>query len=154
MRTPCRNMRAVLAMVVSCLALPIGAHAASFVVNGTEDAGDANPGDGICATAIATCTLRAAIQEANAQPDADSITVPAGTVTLTGAAGDDAAESGDLDILGPVAISGQGPAATIIDAGKIDRVFDVIEPTATVSIASLTVRNGFSGAGFPAGGIW
>src|SRR5207237_4900268 len=37
----------------------------SFTVNDNGDAGDANPGDGVCASAGAVCTLRAAIEEAN-----------------------------------------------------------------------------------------
>src|SRR5438128_8695966 len=41
---------------------------ATFVVNSTGDGVDASPGDGSCATSIPTeCTLRAAIQEANAR---------------------------------------------------------------------------------------
>ncbi|MCA9962334.1 MAG: CSLREA domain-containing protein, partial [Anaerolineales bacterium] len=54
----------------------------SFVVNSTDDAGDANPGDGVCATAVAQCTLRAAIEEANAQPGTDTIyfNIPGGGV--------------------------------------------------------------------------
>ena len=39
-----------------------------FVVNSTADGADATPGDGVCSTTSATCTLRAAMQEANAQP--------------------------------------------------------------------------------------
>src|SRR5690606_38888623 len=58
------------------------AHAATFTVNNTADAPDANPGDGICATASGVCTLRAALQEANAAAGADTINVPAGTYTL------------------------------------------------------------------------
>ena len=38
----------------------------TFTVNSNGDQSDATPGDGVCATAAATCTLRAAIQEANA----------------------------------------------------------------------------------------
>jgi len=49
-----------------------------LTVDSTADAADANPGDGICATAAAECTLRAAINEANAWPAADHIDVPAG----------------------------------------------------------------------------
>lgn len=45
-----------------------------FTVNSTGDAGDANPGDEICETAsIGECTLRAAIQEANATVGADAV---------------------------------------------------------------------------------
>src|SRR5207253_4577520 len=38
----------------------------AFTVDNNGDASDANTGDGTCATAGAVCTLRAAIQEANA----------------------------------------------------------------------------------------
>ena len=46
----------------------------TFTVNSTADTVDANIGDGICATAGAVCTLRAALAEANATPAADIIT--------------------------------------------------------------------------------
>lgn len=39
----------------------------------TADAPDDNPGDGICATSSGDCTFIAAIQEANADPDDDTI---------------------------------------------------------------------------------
>jgi CSLREA domain-containing protein len=39
---------------------------ADFVVNMTTDIVDAAPGDGVCATAEGECSLRAAVQEANA----------------------------------------------------------------------------------------
>src|ERR671923_1826190 len=44
--------------------------ASPFTVNSNADAGDWNPGDGICETANGNhvCTLRAAVQEANAAP--------------------------------------------------------------------------------------
>ena len=42
-------------------------------VNSTDDGADANPGDGICADASCNCTLRAAIEEANALAGHDTI---------------------------------------------------------------------------------
>ena len=50
---------------------PPGTH----TVNNTGDGSDANPGDGVCETAASNgiCTLRAAIQEANARTGADKI---------------------------------------------------------------------------------
>jgi CSLREA domain-containing protein len=42
------------------------ANAAVFVVSSIGDDGDESPGEGICATAQGTCTLRAALEEANA----------------------------------------------------------------------------------------
>ena len=55
------------------LLLGIGAEAATFTVNSTADAVDAAPGDGVCATAGAVCTLRAAIQESNAFAGTDTV---------------------------------------------------------------------------------
>jgi len=46
---------------------------ATFTVNSSGDQSDVTPGDGICATPGGTCTLRAAIQEANALPGSDTI---------------------------------------------------------------------------------
>ncbi len=42
-----------------------------LVVNSTGDGGDANPGDGICDDGAGNCTLRAAIEEADALPNGD-----------------------------------------------------------------------------------
>jgi CSLREA domain-containing protein len=47
--------------------------AAGFSVDSTIDAVDAVPGDGICASEAGKCTLRAAIQEANALVGPDTI---------------------------------------------------------------------------------
>jgi CSLREA domain-containing protein len=56
--------------------------AATFVVNSTADTSDATPGDGVCAAAGGECSLRAAIQEANAHAGADTISfaIPGGGV--------------------------------------------------------------------------
>lgn len=54
----------------STVALAAGS---TFVVNSTGDQEDAAPGDGVCQTAAGTCTLRAAIVEANRQPGANTI---------------------------------------------------------------------------------
>ena len=49
------------------------AQAATFTVDDNGDGSDANPGNGICATAGGVCTLRAAIEEANALGGSDTI---------------------------------------------------------------------------------
>ncbi len=123
------------------------AAAATFKVNDTADAVDAAPGDGTCATAGARCTLRAAIQEANAHTGPDTIMVPAGTYLLTIAGrGEDAAATGDLDITDDVTtITGAGAASTILDGNGIDRIFEIANPAAVVAISSLTIRNGDPG---------
>lgn len=57
--------------------------AATFVVNSTGDTADAVPGDGLCADPGGQCSLRAAIEEANASAGADSITFNLGSGTPT-----------------------------------------------------------------------
>jgi CSLREA domain-containing protein len=56
--------------------------AAAFVVDSTGDEDDASAGDGACATTTATCTLRAAIEEANATsgPNTIDFGIPGGGV--------------------------------------------------------------------------
>ncbi len=56
------------------LGLAAPAVAATFVVGVTTSLPDASPGDGICAAANGDCSLRAAIEESNALPGADTIT--------------------------------------------------------------------------------
>lgn len=139
-------------LIIGMASVSIG-YAAPFTINSTADAVDATPGDGVCATSVATCTLRAAIQEANALPGADAISIPAGTYVLgIAGTGEDAAATGDLDITDDLSIIGAGVADTIIDAGKVDRLFDIFGP-ATVTITNATARNGDLGVGGSGGGI-
>ena len=121
-----------------------------FLVNSNLDTVDTTPGDGVCADAAGNCTLRAAIQETNALPGADTITLPADTYTLSiPGIDEDAAESGDLDITDDLTINGGGADTAIIDGGALDRVFDIAPGSAT-DISGVTVRNGSSSGG---GGI-
>lgn len=136
------------ARLVSILGLVLAgldAGAATFVVTSTTDGADANPGDGVCSWMTGICTLRAAVQEANAWPGADVIQLPAGTFTLALAgAGEDAAATGDLDLTGDVTITGLSAAATVIDGGGIDRVFAVLGYSVPISVTiqDVTIRGG------------
>ena len=86
-------------------------------------------------------SLRACVIWANAVAGTDTITVPAGTYTLTLAGtGEDAANTGDLDITDDVVINGNAAAATIIDGNALDRVFDVLGASATMT--NLTIQGG------------
>ena len=61
--------RTIIAFSAVCLVLFVYAGVASaarFNVDVTMDAADVLPGDGKCADAAGNCTLRAAVQEANA----------------------------------------------------------------------------------------
>src|SRR5688500_4542749 len=51
----------------------------TFTVNSTADTSDATPGDGICDAGGSICTLRAAMEEANANAGADTIHFAIGT---------------------------------------------------------------------------
>jgi CSLREA domain-containing protein len=74
----------ILVLLLSQFGLMPAAAAATFIVNSSVDAVDANPGDGICQTVTpGQCTLRAAVQEANALAGADMITLPAGIYKFT-----------------------------------------------------------------------
>lgn len=113
-----------------------------IVVNATVDEPDANPGDGACATAAGDCTLRAAIQEANAGfGDAHEILVPRGTYVLTRHGLDDDASHGDLDVHFRGQIIGAGVSRTVVDGDDADRVFD-IRSGAEGYLSHLAIRHG------------
>jgi CSLREA domain-containing protein len=130
-----------------------GVSAATMTVDSTADAVDANLDDGICAASTGACTLRAALQEANARSGPDTITVPPGIYTLTLPGDDDQATVGDLDITDDVTIVGTGQTATFVDGGAIDRVFETWNLTTTVTIAHLTIRNGRTATIIDGGGL-
>ena len=74
-----------------------------FVVTSTEDAPDADPGDGVALTAAGETTIRSAIEEANANPGADSIEIPVGLFEIPASSpltGDGIRISEDLQIRG------------------------------------------------------
>lgn len=134
----------LIASMLIGLGMAVPGHTANFNVDSTADTPDDNPGNGLCADASDRCTLRAAIQEANALSGSDSVLLRAATYTLSGAPGDDLALSGDLDITEDVTITGTGTANTVIDGGAVDRVFDIDPPGngVAVTISDLTIRNG------------
>lgn len=120
-----------------------------FIVNSNTDATDANAGDGICATNSGVCTLRAAIQEANALSGVDTISLPAGNyvLSLTDITPDTDA-IGDLDISDDLILNGADPQTTVVSAQQIDRVFTIQSGT-NVALSAITIQNGLAeyGAG-------
>jgi len=112
------------------------------------------------------CSLREAIIAANtdtafngcpAGSGADTIVFaanlpqPATFVLTRSGANENAASTGDLDIVGTLTINGAGSANTILDGNGIDRVFE-IRPGAHVTISGVTIRNG-DPAGDLGGGV-
>ena len=74
-----------LAIVFGVVLAAGAAQGDTFTVNSPVDTVDANPGDGVCADAGGNCTLRAAIEEANALIGTDTIAfnfAGAGTHTI------------------------------------------------------------------------
>ncbi len=117
-----------------------------FAVNALLDELDLVPGDGDCLTANGGCSLRAAIQETNATPGPARIELPASaccTLTRVGTH-EDAAATGDLDILDDLEIAGRGTDVSIIAASGIDRAFHVPASAldVVVRLSDLSIRNG------------
>jgi hypothetical protein len=132
---------------------PTLGHAAApprFTVTSALDAPDAKLGDGVCATSSGTCTLRAAVQEAD-NTSGSTVLVPAGryrlsiptvpaeefpgsTLAIDGAAG-------DLDVNKEMTIRGAGAGRTIIDGAGLDRVF-AIGNRGSGHLSDMTVTGG------------
>lgn len=121
---------------------------ATFTVNEPLDAVDEVAGDGRCTTAIpGRCSLRAAVQEANASPGPDTIVLPNGVLRLirgsqTGASATAALD--DLNVEGDLTIAGQGAANTVIDVNGIAGAF-TLAAGARLTLSGVTIRGGFPG---------
>ena len=115
-------------LIIACFAhpLPVRGKAATgvtLIVNAEFDdfqAHDATPGDGFCVDATGVCTLRAAIEEANSLPGADTITfASAMTIFLSAAEGafPDLTESVTIDASGVWNATDGVPGVTINGRG-------------------------------------
>ena len=138
------SLAATAALILAVATNTGQSQAAAFTVTKTADTADG--------TCDSDCSLREAIIAANAAVGADTMTVPAGTYTLSIAGTDeDASATGDLDITDDLTITGAGAAGTIVEAcdssggpcSGIDRVFEIW--TSTVEISRVAIRNGNSG---------
>jgi hypothetical protein len=152
-----RVRSAVIVMVaVLCLASASAqaAHAEVFAVTSTADLPVTKPGEHVCVTAADTCTLRAAVQEADLDGGTNTIILPRGHYRLTippsteaGFAGPSNASAGDLAIPdGTLSIIGAGARETTVDGNHLDRVFAIAAP-ASVSISGMTITGGDSTGG-------
>ncbi len=111
-----------------------------FTVRSPSDA----PSDGVTIGCIPgsglLCTLRAAVQAANATTEEDEIELGALVHDLSMTGEEDLAAAGDLDVQWPLKITGRG-ASTVIDGKTLHRVFDV-RNAAVLTLSQLTIRNG------------
>lgn len=121
--------------------------AATFTVNSTQDAA---LGGAVTCVAGGTCTLRAAIQAADAAGGASTIALPGGRYALSiappsgtpGSSPDDPA-TGDLDVDGDtdVTLIGAGAGTTLINADGVDRAF-AVHTGASLAISGMTIESG------------
>lgn len=157
-----RRTAVTLLLAVTAVAWAPAGHGATLTIDHVGDVVDAVPGDGLCRTAGGVCTLRAAVQEANALPGPDVIVCTdqlAGTVTFAlPGAGEDFAATGDLDIRDDLDIDGdcerQNPEVASplqVDAAGLDRAFHVV--AGVVSIRAMRIAGGLTGPGQHGGGI-
>ncbi|MET0645318.1 MAG: tandem-95 repeat protein [Pyrinomonadaceae bacterium] len=132
---------ALLALCVPGLHQPHAHAATTFTVNTTGDSADTNLADNVCNDGGGNCSLRAAIQQANATAGTDTININVnGTINLTGVL---------PDITTNMSISGPGSGLLTVrrDTGGNYRIFLV--NSLGVSISGLTVTNGRPPDGAP-----
>src|SRR5918992_967520 len=152
----------VVALLLFGLTVPAAADAAfPITVNNTRDEVDTNPGNGECRTfsGAGQCSLRAAIQEANASLGADTIYILPGVYELeVPTLNEDLPETGDYDIHGSLTIAkASGPGVpvgdVIIDGGfppennaeavGLDRLFEIHPTALRVTFSNVTLREGY-----------
>lgn len=118
---------------------------AAFTVDSLGDEGDAVAGDGACATTSGSCTLRAAVEEANATDAETSITVEVdGRIVVTS----------PLTVTAPLAIDGTGHRVTVTGrscetCAPASQLMRFTTPGVDYSITDLTLDGGLGG---PEGG--
>ena len=115
-------------------------YATQITVTTTTDELNAD-GDCSLREAIVAANTNAAVDACPAGSGADTITLPAGTFTLSlaGANEQDAA-TGDLDLVDDLTLVGDSTATTIIDVAGLDRAFEVF-PDPVVAMSRLSITN-------------
>src|SRR6266849_9164116 len=132
-----------------------------FVINGPSATITVNRTDDVhvstCAGGVNDCSLRGAIDFANANPGT-TINVPAGTYQLTiPTTLEQGNLNGDLDVNAPgTTIVGAGAATTTIQQTVVDRVMDINFASAanfTFGISGVTITGGQDNSGLGGGGF-
>ncbi len=131
--------RAVGLAVAAAILIAAPARAAVFTVT-TEADTTPNP---MAACVPGSCSLRQAIEAADASGGPDQITVPAGTYTISNAPLSVTSSEG-------VSISGAGAASTVVSGGGAMQVLSVSGGSATIS--GLTLSDGVQSDG-PGGNV-
>ena len=109
------------------------ASATQFVVDKTSD----DAGGGACGLPVGDCSLRSAIQNANADAGHDDIVLGAGTYHVT---------SQQEAITTNTTVTGAGARSTAIDGDGVGTYLLNANATQPVAISDLTVRGAWSRA--------
>jgi CSLREA domain-containing protein len=135
--------------------LPGLVQATTFTVNTLDDTPDANVSDNICADALGSCSIRAAIEQSNANGDTSNIIeIPGpGFYTLT--------INTPLTVTKNLTINGVGAVDIVILGDFINRTSRIFTLNGSaapggiidVSISGVTIQNGFAD-GAHGGGIY
>lgn len=161
--------RSLPVMALGCALSAAAIAAPTFRVDVTYDAHDANPGDGVCASNTGKCSLRAAVQEANAlSSGGEPIQIQlklAQQYTLQSSSG--SANSAQLDVSGKMRITGgydsnwryQKTNSIIKLDDNIDSRVIHVQPGADLTLNNITVTGGnviqYDGGGSqPGAGIY
>jgi hypothetical protein len=143
------NPAGTLSSVPAILTVTPAGPGVNLNVNTIDDRLDDDTSDGVCHTSVNTCSLRAAIMQANhLTAPLTRINVPAGIYTLTRPpTGNDEESNGNLNLSTPViadvaiVISGAGANRTVIDANQIDNVIHIAGGR-IATLRDITLRNG------------
>ncbi|MEN1727634.1 MAG: Ig-like domain-containing protein, partial [Pseudomonadota bacterium] len=103
---------------------------ADFVVSSNpNDSADANPGDGLCADASGRCSLRAAVEEANALGSTRRVAVSSGLFRQ---------ELGEIEVFADIELVGLGVGQSELIAVGANRLFSV-SGGGSLSLSGLTL---------------
>ena len=132
-----------LTTLLSILLFTSSIFAVPFLVNSNGDTNDADTTDSLCLDSNGNCTLRAAVEQANALPSSDEITFTdqVSLITL------------NSDILidsrtSTLSVIGRGPLLLTVDAGAgINRIFQINGNSLSfsnnpVTISGMTITGG------------
>jgi len=140
----------LLAGVAFNLTPPRPVQAATFTVNIITDTNDVSPGNGVCADSTGFCSLRAAIEEANAG-GTHTITLPAGTYILNSRLLYGTVNNSNLTI------NGASAATTIIqmtsNVAQRNRILLINDTSYRVNI-DVTINNVTFQNGYVTGDTW
>src|SRR4051794_23901068 len=133
-------MRTPLVALAALLLAASPSAAATFTVDSTADKHDQTTGDNLCKASDGTCTLRAAIEQANVLTGADVVNVPAGQYKLS---------LGGLSVTSSLSVKGAGVTTTTIDANHTNATFS-FTGSGVDSLSGIQ----FTGQSGPGGGIY